>query len=198
MGTWAGRVGFVWLATSLVIMVVLSSFVFVGSRRKRMASDSPRYLTFDSARVVPLNRGRGDHAAEHDVDGVDGDPHGASSPVIRHQITASSGALDRLLAGVQMPCGLVRLYVEGEDESQRMAFQTFGFDAREVAVSVVDELERMGMDIEPLSYTEARAFRDGLELAVSIYAEPNRVIRNRRLAFPGTDPTGIVIEFSVV
>ena len=48
------------------------------------------------------------------------------------------------------------------------------------------------------SYTEARAFRDGFEIAVSIYVEPNRVIRDRRLAFPGADPEGVVIEFSVV
>lgn len=200
VGTWAGRVGFLWLATSLLVMLVLTSFVFVGSRRKRLAGDSPRYLTFDSARVVPLtSRARvGESASADTVDHVDTDLHTASSPVIRHQITASSGALDRLLAGVQMPCGLVRLPVEGEDETRRMAFQTFGFEPREVAVSVVDELERMGMDIEPLSYTEARAFRDGLELAVSIFTEPNRVIRNRRLAFPGSDPSGIIIEFSVV
>lgn len=181
-------------------MLVLTSFVFVGSRRKRLASDSPRYLTFDSARVVPLTpRGRtvGVHPVEV-FEELESDLVATPSPVIRHQITASSGALDRLLAGVQMPCGLTRLSVEGEDETRRIAFQTTGIDAREVAVSVVDELERMGMDIEPLSYTEARAFRDGLELAVSIFNEPNRVIRNRRLAFAGADPSGVVIEFSVV
>ncbi len=181
-------------------MLVLTSFVFVGSRRKRLASDAARYLTFDSARVVPLTpRGRSAESATGDAaEPAGGEGLPASEPVIRHQVTASSGALDRLLAGVQMPCGLVRLVIDGEDESLRMAFQTFGFEAREVAVSVVDELERMGMDIEPLSYTEARAFRDGLELAVSIFTEPNRVIRNRRLAFPGADPSGTVIEFSVV
>ena len=79
-----------------------------------------------------------------------------------------------------------------------MAVHTKVYEHREVAVSVVDELEGMGMDIEPLSYTEARAFRDGFEIAVSIFTEPNRVIRDRRLAFPGADPRSVVIEFSVV
>ena len=70
--------------------------------------------------------------------------------------------------------------------------------AEVVAVAVVDELERLGMDVEPLSYTEARAWRDGLELAVTIYLEPNRVIRGRRPAFPTAAPDAVVVEFSVV
>jgi len=56
----------------------------------------------------------------------------------------------------------------------------------------------MGLEVEPLSYTEARAFRDGFELAVTLFTEPHRVIRDRRLAFPGAGDEAIVIEFSVV
>jgi len=74
---------------------------------------------------------------------------------------------------------------------------TYGYDGREVALCVADELERMGMDIEPLTYREARAFRDGLELAVTIHLEPSRVIRDRRIAYPGLAADAVVIEFSV-
>ena len=74
---------------------------------------------------------------------------------------------------------------------------TTGYDARVVAVSIVDELERLGMDVEPLSFTEARAWRDGLELAVTIHLEPRRVIRYRRPAFPTAPEESIVLEFSV-
>lgn len=188
----------VWLLASVLTMVVLSGFVFVGSRRKRLEDESAPYLDFDAAaRVVRLSpRGRSGTAAAEAAGG--GENEAYAEPAIRHPINAESGALDRLLAGVTLPCELERLPIDGEDETKRRAFQTFGYEARAVAVSVVDELDRMGMDIEPLSYTEARAFRDGFELAVSIYTEPNRVIRNRRLAFPGADPAGIVIEFSVV
>lgn len=189
VSTWLGRIGLVWLLASMLTMIVLSGFVFLGSRRKRLTDSGPRYVTFDApAQVYQLNpRRRGESVL---------DPH--AEPAITHAVTAESGALDRLLAGVAMPCELERLPLEGEDDSVRMAFQTTGYDAREVAVSVVDELERMGLDVEPLSYTEARAFRDGFEIAVSIYIEPTRVIRDRRLAFPGAEPSGIVIEFSVV
>lgn len=187
MGTWLGRIGLVWLLASVLTMVVLTSVVFLGSRRKRLTDQGSRYLTFDApAQVYQLTpRGKGPEAAH-------------AEPAITHPVNAESGALDRLLAGVTMPCELERLHLDDEDERRRMAFQTFDYEAREVAVSVVDELERMGMDVEPLSYTEARAFRDGFEIAVSIYIEPNRVIRDRRLAFPSADPDGIVIEFSVV
>ncbi len=187
MGTWLGRIGLVWLLASTLTMVVLTALVFLGSRRKRQETHGPQYLTFDTpAQVYQLApRGR----AEFEV---------YAEPAITHPVNAESGALDRLLAGVSMPCELERLHLDGEDERERMAFTTKGYEAREVAVSVVDELERMGMDIEPLSYTEARAFRDGFEIAVSIYIEPNRVIRDRKVAFPNVDPRAIVIEFSKV
>lgn len=170
----------------MLTMFALSAMVFLGSRRKRQSDDGPRYLTFDApAQVYQLSPRRGVHEVY-------------AEPVITHPVNAESGALDRLLAGVSLPCELERLHLDGEDERERMAFHTKGYEPREVAVSVVDELERLGMDIEPLSYTEARAFRDGFEIAVSIFTEPNRVIRDRRLAFPGADPRSIVIEFSVV
>ncbi|MCC6437301.1 MAG: hypothetical protein IT196_19890 [Acidimicrobiales bacterium] len=187
MGTWLGRIGLVWLLASMLTMFALSALVFLGSRRKRLSEAGPKYLTFDApAQLYQLSPRRGSEYESY------------AEPAISHPVSADSGALDRLLAGVALPCELERLHLEGEDERERMAFHTKGYEPREVAVSVVDELERMGMDIEPLSYTEARAFRDGFEIAVSIFTEPNRVIRDRRLAFPGADPRSVVIEFSVV
>jgi hypothetical protein len=188
VSTWVGRIGLIWLLASLLVMVTLSFFVIVGSRRKRAETPGPRYLTFDQpAQVYSFAR----------RSGAEGDEIRAES-AITHPISADSGALDLLLAGVSLPCELERLPLEGENEAVRMAFVTTGYDARMVAVSVVDELERLGMDIEPLSYNEARAFRDGMEIAVSIYSEPNRVIRGRRPAFPGALSDSVVIEFSVV
>ncbi len=191
METWLGRIGLIWLIASLLVMVVLTAFVTVGSRRRRQ-DDGPEYLTFEDRAQVFTFSNRGPSRA---TTAFDGPTH--AEPAINHQVSSESGALDRLLAGVSMPCELERLPLEDEDPAMRMAFVTTGHDARVVAVSVVDELERLGMEVEPLSYTEARAFRDGLEIAISIYLEPKRVIRGRRPAFPGAPPDSVVIEFSV-
>ena len=124
-------------------------------------------------------------------------PAGAE-PAITHQVSEDSGSLNRLLAGVQLPCGLERLHLDDEDETMSMAFVTAEAEPRIIAVSLVDELERLGMEVEPLSYTEARAHRDGFELAVTIYLEPRRVIRDRRTAFPKAPTDSVVVEFTMV
>ncbi|MPY95110.1 MAG: hypothetical protein GEV08_19260 [Acidimicrobiia bacterium] len=184
------QLGAVFVIVSLLVMIGLSVAVYVGGSRRR---SGPEYVTFEEGpEVVPLQSERREQP-EADLFQPERDPE----PAVTHPIHEDSGALDRLLAGVQLPCGLERLYPDGEDELVRRAYVTVGYDARVVAVSVVDELERLGMDIEPLSFTEARAWRDGLELAVTIYLEPKRVIRFRRPAFPGAAPDSVVLEFSV-
>jgi hypothetical protein len=180
----------VWLVVSLVVMAALSAFVYLSGSRRR-GSTQPTQLTFDDAQVYEF---AGDRRPEQTAP-----PNPArAEPAITHPVSSDSGALDRLLAGVKLPCGLERLRPEGEDETISMAFVTSGYEPRMVAVSVVDELERLGLDVEPLSYTEARVWRDGLELAVTIFLEPRRVIRNRRPAFGTAPPDSVVIEFSVV
>jgi hypothetical protein len=187
VGNWFGRIGLVWLLASVLTMIVLSGLVFAGARRRRLGGNGPAYVSFETpANVAPLSA----RSRERD--------RTPPEPVVTRRVTAESGALDRLLAGVQLPCDLEPLSVEGDNHRSRMAFVTYGYDAREVAVSVVDELERMGMDVEPLTYSEARAFRDGFEIAVTLYIEPSRVIRDRRIAFPGLRPDAVVLEFSVV
>lgn len=183
------QLGAVFVIVSLLAMIGLSVAVYVGGSRRR----PPEYVTFEEGpAVTPLQAERRAAAPGGDLFDTT-----RAEPAVTHPIHEDSGTLDRLLAGVQLPCGLERLYPDGEDELVRRAFVTSGYDARVVAVSVVDELERLGMDVEPLSYTEARAWRDGLELAVTIYLEPKRVIRYRRPAFPSVDPDAVVIEFSV-
>lgn len=191
VGTWLGRIGLVWLLASVLAMVALTAFVFVGSRRR--AAGERRYLVFSDAQVVPM--GAGARSDADDVIDLAALEHAEAA--VTHPVTSTSGALDRLLAGVTMPCGLERLPLDDVEEEYRRAFVTSGWEPRRVAVAMVDELERLGMDVEPLSYTEARAHRDGLELAVTLYLEPRRVIRGRRAAFPGTPPDAVVIEFSV-
>jgi hypothetical protein len=203
------QVGLVWLAVSLVAMAGLSAFVYLNGSRRRQGHE-PRQLTFDDAEVYTISGDRrSDAGAVGGEGGANGDGSGSSGtgangvpprqePAITRPVSAQSGVLPRLLAGVQLPCELERLHPDGEDEHLRMAFVTTGHDARVVAVSVVDELERLGMDVEPLSYSEARAWRDGFELAVTIFLEPRRVIRERRPAFPNAPADSVVIEFSVV
>lgn len=187
------QLGAVFIAVSLLVMIGLSVAVYLGGSRRR---SGPEHLIFEEgerdAVQLPGDR-RQRVAAADDLF----HPAPADEPAVRHPVHEDSGALDRLLAGVKLPCGLERLYPDGEDELVRRAYVTEGHDARVVAVSVVDELERLGMDVEPLNYTEARAWRDGLELAVTIYLEPKRVIRYRRPAFPSVAPDAVVIEFSV-
>jgi hypothetical protein len=185
------QVGLVWVAVSVVVLGGLSLLVYLGGSRRR-DPNQPRTLTFDDAQVYPLNGRRVEAEPEPEPEPP------RTEPAITHPVSADSGVLERLLAGVQLPCGLERLHPVGEDESIRMAFVTTHAEPRVVAVSVADELQRLGMEVEPLDKTEARAWRDGLELAVTIYLEPSRVIRGRRLAFPNAAPDAVVVEFSVV
>ncbi len=190
VGTWLGRIAVVWLLASVFVMIGLTAFVFIGSRRR--SSGGRRYLVFSDDAVVPLPHGRG-----YPDDVIDLSEPDHAEPAVTHPVTSASGSLDRLLAGVTMPCGLERLPLDEVEEEYRRAYMTSGWDPKTVAVMMVDELERLGMDVEPLSYTEARAHRDGLELAVTLYLEPRRVIRGRGPAFPGAQPDSVVIEFSV-
>lgn len=196
------QVGLVWGGVSLVVLIVLSVFVYAGSTRRHGSSG---VLSFDDPEVVSLpNERRGSARSgqmsstktTHSQNGAD--ESAGAEPAITHQVTTDSGSLNRLLAGVQLPCGLERLHPDDEDEAVRMAFVTVAQEPRMVAVSVVDELERLGMEVEPLSYTEARAHRDGFELAVTIYLEPRRVIRARRTAFPTAPLDAVVVEFTRV
>lgn len=186
------QLALVWFVVSVVVMAALSLFVYLNGARRRERRN-PAHLEFEDEEVVSLSLERRPRASGDILLGGS-----LAEPAVNHRITAESGALDRLLAGVQMPCGLERLRPEGEDERLRMAFATHDQEPKVIAVSVVDELERLGMDVEPLSFTEARAWRDGFELAITIHLDPRHVIRNRRPAFPNAKPDAVVIEFSVV
>lgn len=187
------QLGIVFVAVSVLVAAGLSVFVYAGGSRRR--SDKRRYVTFeDDGDVVPM---AGSNKPTSQEDDGQAEPPREPEPAVTRPVHEDSGVLDRLLAGVQLPCGLERIQPEGEDESIRRSYLTTGYEPRVVAVSVVDELERLGMDVEPLSYTEARAHRDGFELAVTLYMEPRRVVRARRPAFPNAPDDGVVIEFSV-
>jgi hypothetical protein len=183
------QVGLVWVGLSLLVMAGLSIVVYWRGGRRR--DRRPSQLTFDDARVYSFSPAPSDEA-RHPADDA------PSEPLITRPVSLTSGALDRLLAGVRLPCGLERLHPDGEDENLRRAFFTIGHEPKMVAISVADELERLGLEVEPLSFTEARAWRDGLELAVTIFLEPRRVIRGRRAAFPTAPSEAVVIAFSVV
>jgi hypothetical protein len=183
-----------WLAVSVAVMAALTAYVYLSSGRRRGAP-AAEFVTFDDDRaragVGAARVGTPDVIDLRDLD----ERH---EPAITHQVSTASGALDRLLAGASMPCGLERLHPDGEDERVRMAFFTRSQEPKVVAVSVADELRRLGIDVEPLSFTEARAWRDGLELVVTLHLEPQRFVRGRRLAFPNAPRDSLVVEFSVV
>ena len=187
--TWLGRIGLLWLVASLLAMMVMSAFVFVGTWRRRLAGLGFGYVTFEpTGRVIDLTTRA--FSEQEELLGAD--------LSLTRSVSERSGAIDRLLAGVSLPCGLTEVAGQSVQNIGRVAFQTTGFNAREVAVAVVHELQRMGVHVESLSQNEARAFRDGIEVSVTMFVDPNRVVRDRRLAFPSLDSASVVIEFAVV
>jgi hypothetical protein len=184
----------VWLGASAVIMFGLTSWVFITGRRP--AGRGARVYEFASDRKKVQVAHLHELEAQMDVE-VQQAAEQPAEHAVTHMVTSDSAVIDRLLAGAVMPCGLEHLQ-SSQPDPNRMAFATTGYDPRVVAVSVVDELERLGLDIEPLDFSEARAWRDGFELAITIFLEPRRVIRDRRPAFPDAPHDAVVIEFSVV
>lgn len=184
------QVGLFLVALSLVVMAVLSVVVYRGGGRR--TDRPPARLTFDEAPVHSFFADSSPPAMDEQARA------GKADAAITRPVSLQSGALNRLLAGVRLPCGLERLHPDGEDEDLRWAFFTIGHEPKIVAMSVAGELERLGLEVEPLSYTEARALQDGLELSVTIFLEPRRVVRNRRVAFPTAPAAAVVVEFAVV
>ena len=150
-----------WLVVSVVVMAAMTTVVMV--LRSRGARGA--------AAVIELSprRARGDGGAAITITDRDdtGPDVGLTLPT-RGKITGDSSVLERLLAGANLPCDLQPAPTLDPD---RWMFVTAGHQPRTVALAVVEELHRLGLEVTPVGYTEARARREGLELSVTVHAD---------------------------
>lgn len=193
------------LTVSVVLMVASTAYVVVSRYKRGKVEDEewdgPEFVRDDQ--VVQISeKARSQWApslteetaeSRRSVFAPDSDHRPASVGMIS-MLDADTDALVRLLAGVEWPCGLEEL---PGAEPDRVAYVTTEATSREVGLRVGEELRRLGLDVEAVQHHEARIWRDGLELLMTLYENPRRVIRDRRVAFPTAPREAVVVEFSL-
>jgi len=174
----------IWLGLSVVVMVGMTGVVMI--TRARAARESDTLVDLSSEPEVDLGRASL---------GREGRPRPSEySLPTRHQVTDQSSVLERLLAGMMLPCELAPSPTLSAD---RWLFVTHGHQPRIVALAIVEELERLGLDVHPVGYTEARARREGLELLVVLHADDESLQSDHRDLHPTALTGDTVVEFLV-
>ena len=125
----------------VLVLAGLSLVVYLGGSRRKDPG-RPRTLTFDDAQVYPLAGRSAEEVPEPEP------PH--VEPAITHPVSAESGALDRLLAGVQLPCGLERLHPAGEDETILPAHDQLRAQFPDLLTILIPRHTARGADLEML------------------------------------------------
>lgn len=99
--------------------------------------------------------------------------------------------VDRLVAGITLPCGLVPVVTPDGIDPRRAVFTTAGPDAAEVGTALAAELGRLGFEVRPAGDTGLVARRDGATLQVRVHAGEAGPEASRPPA-----PGGVVVELS--
>jgi hypothetical protein len=107
-----------------------------------------------------------------------------------------------VIAGIEMPCGLVPLTLSDHDlrydRGQRAHFVTTQVPATVVVTSLTEELERVGLTVTSLGDTTALAKRGRLAVEFRINTVGALVDGVASIEFRSAPPNSVVVEFDVV
>ena len=108
----------------------------------------------------------------------------------------------QIIAGIEMPCGLVPLTLSDHDmrydRGQRAHFFTTDTPALVVGTKLADELERIGLTVTPLSEHAALARRGQLAVEMRISTVGAAIDGVASSVFRSAPPNSVVVEFDVV
>jgi len=131
----------------------------------------------------------------------------AASPTSSNVATIARAAatpvtVAQVLAGIEMPCGLVPLTLSDHDvrydRGQRAHFFTTLAPAEVVRTKLTEELERIGLAVSPLSDAAAVAKRGQLAVEMRISTVGALIDGVASAAFRSAPPNSVVVEFDAV
>jgi hypothetical protein len=105
-----------------------------------------------------------------------------------------------VLDGIRLPCDLAPLTGLGEGEAntaRRATFYTVGYPAEAVAPEIADELERLGLEFNPLTENTAVARRDDVQVRVAVHAVGSAYKGVADVTFPTAPEHSVVVEFEL-
>jgi hypothetical protein len=126
----------------------------------------------------------------------------ASSVATIALAAAAPVTVAQVIAGIEMPCGLVPLTLSDHDmrydRGQRAHFFTTLVPAEVVRASIAEELERVGLAVTPIGDTAAVAQRGRLAVEFRISTVGALVDGVASFEFRSAPPNSVVVEFNVV
>jgi hypothetical protein len=108
----------------------------------------------------------------------------------------------QVIAGIEMPCGLVPLTLSDHDmrydRGQRAHFFTTQSPAAVVGTTLSEELERIGLTVTTIGDNAALAQRGRLAVEVRIHTVGALIDGVASVIFRSAPPDCVVVEFDVV
>ena len=118
------------------------------------------------------------------------------------QAAAAPVTVAQVIAGIEMPCGLVPLTLSDHDmrydRGQRAHFFTTQAPAEVVTACLAEELDRIGLTVTPMSDKAAVAKRGRLAVEFRISTVGALVDGVASVEFRSAPPNSVVVEFDVV
>jgi len=101
--------------------------------------------------------------------------------------------LDALLHGLNLPFNLhLQKEISGDIKKHRIYSTNTDTDTLEVGAAFADELEKIGYQIQPLNYNEAKATRDGSTIKMAIESSKKSELEDKEARFPELEEAIIV------
>ena len=129
-------------------------------------------------------------------------PEPAPSKVATMARSATPVTVAQVIAGIDMPCGLVPLTLSDHDmrydRGQRAQFFTTDIPAAVVGTSLADELERIGLTVSSLNDSVAVAQRGRLAVEMRIVTVGAAIDGVASTEYRSAPPNSVVVEFDVV
>lgn len=189
-----------WFLASVVILVRRS---IRRRRERRIRRDALRAALRDEA--VAAAEGDLAETADAEVAEVIDAPLAVAAPSSVTTIARAAAApvtVAQVIAGIEMPCGLVPLTLSDHDmrydRGQRAHFVTTMVPALVVMTNLTEELERVGLTVTPIGDTAAIAKRGRLAVELRLYTIGALVDGVASTEFRSAPPNSVVVELDVV